>query len=105
MKKTYSEVIEILTENCPDINDFINEDFEYKVVEDLVGDWKEIHVSGGSDKGSDWVRVYHFKDQYVYIQISAYYSSYNGIEVSNPHWTGGDVREVRPKEVIKVIYE
>jgi len=105
MKKTYSEIIEVLDEHCGNIYDFVHEDFEYKTVQDLVGDWKEIWVSGGCDKGSDWVTVYHFQDHDVYIKISGYYTSYNGVEFNSRSWTGSDVKKIKQKEVIKVIYQ
>ena len=105
MKKTYSEIIQVLDENIPCLSNFVHEDFDYKLIESLVGKWQEIWVSGGCDKGSDWVTVYYFKDHDVYIQVSGYYTSYNGVEFNRNTFTGDDVKEVRPKEVIKVIYQ
>jgi len=103
-EKTYSEIIEVLDEHCEDIYQFINEDYE-PIIDELLGKWTEIWVSGGCDKGSDWVRVYHFQDHDVYIEVNGYYTSYNGVEFDSNSWTGSDVKEVRPKEVIKVIYQ
>ena len=105
MKKTYSEIIKILSENCDNISSFVYDDYDYKLLEDCLGSWKQIHISGGSDKGSDWSRVYHFEDHDVYIKFDAYYTSYTGIEFDDLSWEGGYIREVRPKEVIKIIYE
>ena len=120
MKKAYSEIIEILKSNFPTINYFIDEWYDelyddgeeklsnsdvHKNLKNTLGNWKEIRVSGGSDQGSDWVRVYYFEDHDVYLQVSGYYSSYEGIEFNDDSWNTKEIKEVRPKEVIKVIYE
>ena len=104
MKKTYSEIIEVLDEHCEDIYQFINEDYE-PIIDELLGKWTEIWVSGGCDEGSDWVRVLYFEEHDVYIKVSGYYTSYNGVEFISNSWKGSDVKEVRPKEVIQVIYQ
>jgi hypothetical protein len=105
MKKTYSEIIELLVEHCPNLYEWYGEDFDYKLLESLLGKWTEIHVSGGCDKGSDWVRVYYFQDHDVYIELNGYYTSYDGVNFNQETWVGSDVREVRPFEVIQTIYK
>jgi hypothetical protein len=39
------------------------------------------------------------------MSVSGYYSSYEGVEFNDSSWESKDIKEVRPKEVIKVIYE
>lgn len=127
MKKTYSEIIEILKSNFDNINFFIDEYYDeyfddyneydengikkptnydkHIQVKSILGKWKEIYISGGSDKGTDWVRVFYFEDHDVYLRVSGYYSSYEGVEFNDPSWDTNEIKEVRPKEVIRVIYE
>jgi hypothetical protein len=123
MKKTYSEIIEVLKSNFKNINYFIDEWFyededeldddekelsnndKHKLVKSILGEWTEIHVSGGCDKGSDWVSVYYFQDHDIYLRVNGYYSSYEGVEFNDTSWDTKEIKEVRPKEVIKVIYE
>ena len=122
MKKTYSEIIEVLKSNFKNINYFIDEWYDedydedydeqeitnsdkHKNLKTVLGNWKEIHVSGGSERGSNWVRVLYFEKHDVYIEVSGYYTSYNGVEFIDTSWDTKEIKEVRPKEVIQVIYE
>lgn len=122
MKKTYTEILEILKSNFITINYFIDEWYDeyddcahaeeeisnsdiHKNLKSTLGNWKEIYVSGGSDSGSNWIRVYYFENHDVYMQVNAYYSSYEGVEIYYNSWNSNALKEVRPKEVIKVIYE
>lgn len=127
MKKTYSEIIEVLKSNFKSIHYFLDEyrdeydDYDdedeikdvekvtnvdkHKKVKTILGNWNEIRVSGGEDSGSNWVRVYHFENHDVYLRVSGYYSSYEGVEFNDTSWETNEIKEVRPKEVIKVIYE
>jgi len=132
MKKTYSEIIEVLKSNFKSINYFIDEWYDeydedgdydednetsqepvekisnsdkHKNLKTVLGNWKEIHVSGGSDRGSNWVSVFYFENHDVYIRVNGYYSSYEGVEFNDTSWDTKEIKEVRPKEVIKVIYE
>ena len=126
MKKTYSEIIEVLKSNFKTIHYFLdeyrdeyddyNDDSEetaekvsnvdkHKQVKTILGNWKEIHISGGSDRGSDWVSVFHFENHDVYLKVSGYYSSYEGVEFDDTSWETNEIKEVRPFEIIQTIYK
>lgn len=74
-------------------------DPEYDGVFDIssLKDFKveEVAQKGGEDEGSEYYRVYKLsKDSdLMYVKISGYYNSYEGVD-----WSYGDVIEVEPYE-------
>lgn len=122
-KKTYAEIIEILEfklgdkEHEAEIDDDY-EECEYGAVQrfdnlysdedfNKLGLGKIVHLpdgdKGGSDKGSDYRRVFHFVDHDVYIEISGFYSSYSGTEFDGG-WEDC-AREVRPQQETITVYK
>lgn len=98
-QKTYEEILQILKDNLNSVDDFANE--EYDPEELGLGPIKEVHSQGGWDRGSDWRRVILFEDHNVYIEVSGYYTSYDGTEFYDG-W--GCCKQVEPKEVTITVY-
>ena len=65
-----------------------------------LGEIREISQHGGEDQGSDWYSVKYFVDHDVYIKISGYYSSYDGV-----YFDQGMGCEVRPQKKTITVYE
>tara|TARA_R110000868_G_scaffold76573_6_gene220168 strand:- start:5164 stop:5610 length:447 start_codon:yes stop_codon:yes gene_type:complete len=68
----------------------------------ILGGCVEVDGNGGSDRGSDWWRVYHFTKHDVYLKIRGYYTSYEGVSLEDG-WDS--CSEVVPKQVMVTIYE
>lgn len=67
---------------------------------DGFGQCEIVYSHGGYEGGGDYAeRVVHFKDHNVFIQITGYYSSYDGTT-----WDG-TWKEVAPKEKTITVYE
>lgn len=45
-----------------------------------LGEIEEVDGGGGYEKGSDWFRVFYFKEHGVYLRTEGWYSSYSGTE-------------------------
>jgi hypothetical protein len=102
---SYIKLISILKDRYETIIQFIN-DIEFnRDLKPLLGSCEEIVISGGPDMGSKWVRVYHFKDLDIYLQIEGYYCSYGGISLEDKSWSSTSIKEVKPKSVVKTIYQ
>lgn len=56
-------------------------------------------VGGGEGGGEEVVRVFHFKDHDVFIEITGSYYSYDGI-----NWEEGVFTQVYPKQVMVTQY-
>ena len=95
-KMDFKEIVNFLKNINQDVDEFAYGDFPKE-----LGEIKEVYSQGGSDRGSDWERVYHFINHDVFISFSGYYSSYNGVDFDG--WD--DVNEVRPKEKTITVYE
>lgn len=67
----------------------------------VLGGCVEMDSGGGPNAGSDWWKVYHFTKHDVYLKVSGYYQSYEGLEIPGG-WNA--CREVFPKEVMVTIY-
>jgi hypothetical protein len=107
-KLTANEIIVVLKEKLTSeytgfsepVKGFALEEFS---ASDLgLGAIEVVHTEGGYDKGSNYVKVFHFIDHDVYLSVEGSYSSYEGLDI----WNGWDaVSEVRPKKVEVTIYE
>ncbi len=92
----FEEIINVLTKISEEVSEFAYGDFPEE-----LGKVQTVYSNGGEDRGSDWIRVYHFIDHNVYISFSGYYSSYNGTDFEG--WD--DVTEVFPKQKTITVYE
>lgn len=64
---------------------------------------KEDGAQGGCDQGSHYERVFHFVDHDVYLKITGYYQSYDGVT-----FDGGFencASEVRPQQETITVYK
>ena len=63
-------------------------------------------LQGGPDDlqdgsyGCDWKIVRHFVDHNVYIQLEAFYSSYEGVELDEVEF-----EQVKPREKVITVYD
>lgn len=58
---------------------------------------------GGEGQGEHWHIVYYFREIDIYIKITGYYQSYDGVSIDSSY--DYSCREVRPKDKIIVVYE
>lgn len=65
-------------------------------------DWIEIDRYGGEDMGSTWYSIKYFPELDLYIKVSGWYQSYNGVEFED--WEQA-CKEVRPTEKTITVYE
>ena len=100
MKKTYSEILEILKDKLDSVYDFANEDYDEQDIE--LGEINEVFQEGGENEGSHWESVKYFVEHDIYIRVIGSYSSYNGVNFYNG-WHS--CSEVRPFEKIITIYK
>lgn len=70
--------------------------------EPFFGSVECVDRTGGMDRGSDWSRVYHFKDHDVYIRVSGGYYSHDGCYFGT--WEES-VEEVLPEEKTITVYK
>jgi hypothetical protein len=66
-----------------------------------IGKWKEVDSECHNDE--DWSSVRHFIDHHIFIEITGYYTSYEGTSFEE-EWDG-DIREVFPVEKTITVYE
>lgn len=100
-QKTYEEILQILEEKLVEgVQQFAYEDYDSEGLG--LGIVKEVHSQGGCDRGSDWRRVFLFINHDVYIEVSGYYSSYDGVDFDEG-W--GCCKQVTPKEITVTVYE
>ena len=62
------------------------------------GKYQIVAKKGGEDEGTEYWKVYYFEEHDVYIKVSGYYSSYEGV-------SDIEMFEVFPKEVTITIYQ
>ena len=86
-------------------NDYKYEEFkEDSVYIEGIGEIQVVNRSGGySDipeygSGVDWEIVRYFSDHKIYIRLSGYYSSYDGLQIDN-------YDEVKPVSKVIIVYE
>lgn len=125
-KMNFMEIMEVLQNIYPDVNDFAYDDMDsIKVPEDFNpieggGDWKsrraraneymksklgeyeKVDSYGGEGEGERWWVVYHFVDHGVYIRVDGYYQSYDGVSFYDG-WSC--CKEVKPVEKKITVYE
>lgn len=93
---TFGEIIEKTKELNLTKEDIAHGDFD----EYIFGRVKEVYAKGGEGKGEHWERVYHFIDHNVYLSMTGYYTSYDGVDCDNY-----EPVEVKPKEKTITVYE
>lgn len=69
-------------------------------IRELVGEIEMAEHYGGEGEGETWYDVILFKEHDVYVQIDAYYQSYDGTDFSSSKF-----REVKPETITKVVYK
>jgi len=72
------------------------------LAEHNIPTWKEVEQVGGEGQGDTWYSVKYFPDHDVYINVSGYYSSYNGTDFND--WDDA-CSEVKPIEKTITVYE
>lgn len=122
-KKTFAEIVEAIKFKLRDIENEAEIDDDYEESEygsiqrfdnlyneeeyDKLGLGKIVEMEdgskGGSDRGSDYRRVFHFVDHNVYLEISGFYSSYDGVDFSGD-WEDCS-KEVRPYQEMITVYK
>lgn len=119
-KRTFAEIVAKLEEFgiCPETLDNhpymyggdygsyeVPAEYEGKAMQEKFneefGEVKEVSEAsrGGEDAGSQYVRVYHFVNDDVYVKITGYYASYDGTTFDD------EFQEVTPKEKTITVYE
>lgn len=94
------EIIEQIKTKVSSVVDFVTE--EYNETELELGPIKKVHGEGGYDAGSNVIRVFHFIDHGIYLEVRGSYNSYEGYEFDD-EWNS--FREVYPKEKKITVYE
>lgn len=93
---TYQEIIT----KCEEL-DFSKSDYGYGEFDEVIfGPTEQVYSKGGEGKGEDWERVYHFIDHDVYLSMSGYYQSYDGVD-----FEGYKPTQVFSKEKTITVYE
>lgn len=103
--KAVEEYYENLPEEEADYDEPID-NFAYdeggRVLNEEIGWMKEVHQEGGSGQGEHWESVKHFPKHDIYIQITGFYTSGNGVEFDG--WED-DCAEVKPQKKTITVYE
>ena len=69
---------------------------------DEIGTCLEVKSYGGEGKGESWWKIFHFPEHNVYIKVSGFYTSYDGVSFDG--WDQ-DCREVKPVQKMVTLYE
>lgn len=93
---TYQDIIAKCEELDYSLSDYGYGEFDT----DIFGSVKQVYSKGGEGKGEDWERVYHFVDHDIYLSMSGYYQSYDGVD-----FDGFKPIQVFPKEKTITVYE
>ena len=96
----FRQIIESLSELQITPEDFSKERYTNHEVTSAVGRFTVVERSGGSVEGDDCSFVIQFIDHNVFVKITGYYDSYEGIDYSESEFL-----EVVPKEKIITTYE
>lgn len=116
-KLQFEEIIEILKTKLDDEAFDDGEEYEYSIerFNNIYSKQKYNELGlgpivkkpegskGGSGQGSDYKRIYHFVDHDVYVEISGFYSSYEGVDFSGD-WEECS-KEVRPYQEMITVYK
>lgn len=111
----FEQIMKVLEEKIENVDEFAYGDFgdkkfpkakygtpEYKIITiPELGDIEEVDQYGGEGQGETWYSVKHFKDHDVYIKVSGYYASYDGVSFDG--WE--DCIEVKPQQKTITVYE
>jgi hypothetical protein len=91
---TFQEIKEKMQEIG--VSDFCNEDYD----KTLLPKNKLVSSTGGHEGGGDYAeRVFHFIEDNIYVEMTGYYSSYDGTD-----WDR-HVEEVFPEEETIIVYK
>lgn len=75
---------------------------QHEELQKSVGVFKKIEHYGGEGDGSTYYDVYHFLDHDIYVKVSGYYQSHNGVD----YYDGLEsFQEVKPVTKSVVFYE
>lgn len=98
-KLTFDQIMEVLKDKIDSVREFAFDDFDDNELG--LGEIEEVHQRGGEGEGDSWESVKHFKDHDVFIEITGWYSSYDGTDFDG--WS--DCKEVRPQQKTITVYE
>ncbi len=99
-KLNYKQILEVLKMKLDNVEDFGCED--YNVEELGLGEIKVADKTGGEGQGEHWHSVKHFVDHDIYIKVTGFYSSQDGVSFYQG-WD--DCEEVRPYQKTITVYE
>ena len=99
---TAKEIFQLLEDHEVDVSDFAYGELpeSNKVLKSSLGEWEEVAQYGGTDQGSTWYSVKHFKDHGVYIRTDGFYQSHHGTDFDE-----GYGKEVFPQQKTITVYE
>lgn len=80
---------------------------EYNIIKKLWKqkhglNWEEVEQYGGEGQGDTWYSIKYFPDHDIYIKVSGWYQSYDGVNFNS--W-GRDCCEVKPSQKTITVYE
>jgi hypothetical protein len=97
----YNELLSAVKEYYDNsISDFGHSGGEKSTTEE-IGAIEEVDRHGGEGQGEDWWRVYFFPKHDIYMKVSGWYSSGNGVDFEG--WE--DVTQVKPQKKTITVYE
>lgn len=97
----FQEIKDLLILHYDSVGDFADDCWKGGEVSG-VGKFIVVEKYGGEGQGEEWYNTRHFVDHDIYIQVSGYYTSYDGVSISE----GWDALcEVHPKEKTIIVYE
>ncbi len=91
------EILKLLEENNISWDNIGYNDVDWGSLN--IGDVELVDEYGGENKGSEYYKIYYFKEHNVYLKIEGYYSSYSGTEFDSPPF------EVKPVTKQVIVYE
>lgn len=97
MSKTAGEIIKIIKDNDLQEQIFNYEDYSEEITEELG----EFEIKESICNSDEMYIIIYFIKPNIYLKLTGEYDSYGGGE----HYYYGSIREVKPKEVQKIIYE
>lgn len=94
----FQEILNKLDEAEVDKNSFIHGEVDFNELG--LGETKEVDSYGGEGQGETYYTVVYFVDHDVYIKLSGFYTSYDGVSTD-----GYEYEEVKPIQKTITIYE
>ena len=98
----FKEIIDTFKNQNISVSEFAYDDFDNNPMLEFVGECKEVNHHGGEGQGEDWYSVKYFPKHDIYIKVSGFYSSYDGVEFYDG-W--GSCKEVKPIDRTVTFYE